>query len=40
VTQALDDALSSTTLAQVNAAWRKAMDPQRLVMGWGGDFKP
>jgi zinc protease len=40
VTQALDEALATVTLAQVNAAWRKTMDPQRLVMGWGGDFKP
>jgi zinc protease len=40
VTQALDEALASVSLDQVNTAWRKAMDPQRLVMGWGGDFKP
>jgi zinc protease len=40
VTQALDDSIKALTLAQVNDAWRRAMDPQRLVMGWGGDFKP
>jgi zinc protease len=40
VTQALDDALAALSLERVNAAWRRAMVPQRLVMGWGGDFKP
>ncbi len=37
--QQTDDALSRLTLAQVNAAWRKHIDPQRLVIAWGGDFK-
>ena len=38
--QQTDDALSRLTLEQVNAAWRKHIDPQRLVIAWGGDFKP
>jgi zinc protease len=37
--QQTDDALSRLTLEQVNAAWRKHIDPQRLVIAWGGDFK-
>jgi zinc protease len=37
--QQIDDALSRLTLAQVNAAWRKHIDPQKLVIAWGGDFK-
>ena len=37
--QQVDEALARLTLAEVNAAWRKHIDPQRLVMAWGGDFK-
>ena len=37
--QQVDEALTRLTLAEVNAAWRKHIDPQRLVMAWGGDFK-
>jgi zinc protease len=37
--QAVDDAIQKLTLAQVNEAWRKYIQPQRLVMAWGGDFK-
>ena len=37
--QQTDDAIAALTLAQVNAAWRKYIDPQRLVLGWAGDFK-
>jgi zinc protease len=37
--QRLDDALAKLTLAQVNAALRKYIDPSRWVIGWGGDFK-
>ena len=37
--QQVDDALARLTLAEVNAAWRKHIDPQQLVMAWGGDFK-
>ena len=38
--QRVDDALAALTLAQVNAAWLRYIDPARLVMVWGGDFKP
>ena len=37
--QQVDEAMARLTLAEVNAAWRKHIDPQRLVMAWGGDFK-
>ena len=37
--QAVDDAIQKLTLAQVNEVWRKYIQPQRLVMAWGGDFK-
>ena len=37
--QQIDDALAAATLAQVNASWRKYIQPQKLVVGWGGDFK-
>ena len=37
--QQVDEALGKLTLEQLNAAWRKYIDPQRLVMAWGGDFK-
>ncbi len=37
--QQVDDALARLTLADINAAWRKHIDPKRLVMAWGGDFK-
>lgn len=37
--QQVDDAIAKLTLEQVNAAWRKYVDPDRLVLGWGGDFK-
>ena len=38
--QAVDDALTALTLAQVNAAWRRYIDASKLVMVWAGDFKP
>lgn len=38
--QQIDDALTKLSLEQVNAAWRKYVTPQSLVMAWGGDFKP
>jgi len=38
--QRVDDALTALTLEQVNAAWRRYIDPARLVLVWGGDFKP
>ncbi len=37
--QQIDDLLAAATLAQVNAAWRQYIQPQKLVLGWGGDFK-
>src|SRR6185295_1544946 len=37
--QRVDDALAKLTLEQVNAAWRKYVDPSRVVLAWGGDFK-
>ncbi len=38
--QRIDDALAALSLSQVNAAWRRYIDPSKLVMVWGGDFKP
>jgi len=38
--QRVDDALAALSVEQVNAAWRRYIDPSRLVMVWGGDFKP
>ena len=40
VSQQVDDALAALTLAQVNAALRKYIDPSRWAIAWGGDFKP
>jgi zinc protease len=37
--QQVDDQIAQLTLAQVNAAWRKYMDPTSVVWAWGGDFK-
>ena len=37
--QQVDDAMARLSLADINAAWRRHIDPQRLVMAWGGDFK-
>ena len=37
--QQVDEAMARATLAQVNAAWRKYMDPAKVVYAWGGDFK-
>jgi zinc protease len=39
LSQAVDDALAKLTPAEVNAAWRKYIEPGKLVLGWGGDFK-
>jgi zinc protease len=36
----VDDAIAALTLEQVNAAWRRYINPQTLSVGWGGDFKP
>ncbi len=40
ISQQVDDAIAALTLGQVNAAWRKYIEPQQLVWGWAGDFKP
>lgn len=37
--QQVDEALERATLEQVNAAWRRYIDPARIVFAWGGDFK-
>ncbi|MBC7941552.1 MAG: insulinase family protein, partial [Chitinophagaceae bacterium] len=39
LSQQTDDRLAAVTLAQVNAAWQKYVDPARVVVGWAGDFK-
>jgi zinc protease len=39
LSQAVDDALAKLTPAEVNAAWRKYIVPEKLVLAWGGDFK-
>jgi zinc protease len=39
VSQQVDDAIARLTLDQVNAAWRRHIAPQRVVLAWGGDFK-
>lgn len=36
--QQVDDALARVTLEQLNAAWRRHIDPAKLVLAWGGDF--
>ncbi len=38
--QQVDDAMAQLTLEQLNAVWRKYITPDRLVLAWGGDFKP
>ena len=38
--QQVDDAMAQLTLEQLNATWRKYIAPDRLVLAWGGDFKP
>ena len=40
LSQRVDDALAALTLAEVNAAWRRYIDPSRIVFAWAGDFKP
>ena len=40
VSQAVDEAIAKLTLEQINAAWRQHIAPPRLVLAWGGDFKP
>jgi zinc protease len=38
--QQVDDAMAKLTLDELNAVWRKYIQPERLVLAWGGDFKP
>jgi zinc protease len=40
LSQAVDERLAALTLAEVNAVWRKYIDPSRIATAWGGDFKP
>jgi zinc protease len=40
VSQAVDDAITRATLADVNGALRKHLKPERFVIAAGGDFKP
>jgi zinc protease len=37
--QKIDEQLGALTLEQVNAAWKRHFDPNKLVVGWAGDFK-
>jgi zinc protease len=37
--QRVDQAIQTLSIDQVNAAWRKHIDPARVVFAWGGDFK-
>jgi zinc protease len=37
--QRLDEALQRVTLAEVNAALRRWLQPDRFVIGWAGDFR-
>ncbi len=39
ISQKVDEQLAGATLAQVNAAMRKHLQPASLVFGFGGDFK-
>lgn len=38
--QAIDDAIQRVSLAEVNAALRRYLQPERFVVGWSGDFTP
>jgi zinc protease len=37
--QQVDERIARLTLAELNAAWRRWIDPSRLSLAWGGDFK-
>ena len=39
VSQRVDEALARASLDEVNAALRKYLQPERFVLGFGGDFK-
>jgi zinc protease len=38
LSQQTDDRIAALTLDEVNAAWRKYIDPARVALAWGGDF--
>jgi zinc protease len=40
VSQQVDEAIERLTLEQLNAAWRRHIDPSKWAVAWGGDFKP
>ncbi|WP_404872780.1 M16 family metallopeptidase [Ideonella sp. A 288] len=40
LSQRVDEAIGRLTLAEVNDAWRRHIDPARLVTALGGDFPP
>jgi zinc protease len=40
VAQKVDEALAKATLEEVNAAFRRHIKPEQLVIAFGGDFKP
>ncbi len=40
LSQQRDERIQSLTLDEVNAAWRRWVDPSKIVWAWGGDFKP
>ncbi len=40
ISQRVDDALAKLTLDEVNAAFRRYIKPEQLVISFGGDFKP
>jgi len=37
--QQVDERLAAVTLEQLNTAWRRYIDPDRMAVAWGGDFK-
>jgi zinc protease len=39
VSQQVDEAIAKASLADVNAALRKYLQPEKFVLGFGGDFK-
>ena len=38
LSQQVDDALATVTLEQMNAAWRRYIDPAKAATAWAGDF--
>jgi len=38
ISQQVDDRLAAATLEQVNAVWRRYVDPAKVALAWGGDF--